>query len=108
MEDALLTRSEPQRQNMLARATQVRELAPSSLYTACPQCTVCIYNVIVHCVYACMTCTCTRYTVGPVLNAWFNYCVLRFFAYIANLMIAHVDAAAYGVLSLDQRAGSYM
>ena len=36
-------------------------------------------------------------TVGPVLNAWFNNCVLCFFAYIANLMIARVDAAVYGV-----------
>ena len=41
------------------------------------------------------------YTVGPVLNAWFNDCVLRFFAYIANSMIACGDAAAYGVLLLD-------
>ena len=40
-------------------------------------------------------------TVGPVLNAWFNDCVWRFFAYIANSMIVHVDAAAYGVLLLD-------
>ena len=31
-------------------------------------------------------------TVGPVLNAWFNDCVLHF---------AHVDAAVYGVLLLD-------
>ena len=28
-------------------------------------------------------------------------CVLRFFAYIANSMIAHVDPAVYGVLLLD-------
>ena len=41
-------------------------------------------------------------TVGPVLNAWFNNCVLRFFfAYIENSMIARVDAAMYGVLILD-------
>ena len=40
------------------------------------------------------TCTCI-YTVGPVLNAWFNNCVLCFFAHIA--MVAHVDAAEYGV-----------
>ena len=38
-------------------------------------------------------------TIGPVLNAWFNNCVLRvFFAYIAN----SIDAAARdGVLLLD-------
>ena len=40
-------------------------------------------------------------TVGLLLNVWFNYCVLRFFAYIANSMIARIDAAAYGVLLLD-------
>ena len=39
-------------------------------------------------------------TLGLVLNAWFNDCVLCFFAYIANSMIACVDAAAYGVLLL--------
>ena len=34
-------------------------------------------------------------------HAWLNNWVLRFFAYIANLMIAHVDAAVYGMLLLD-------
>ena len=29
-----------------------------------------------------------------------NDCVLRIFAYIANSMIAHIDAAAYNVLLL--------
>ena len=33
--------------------------------------------------------------VGPVLNTW------RFVAYIANSMIACVDAAVYDVLLLD-------
>ena len=41
------------------------------------------------------------YTVGLVLNARFNNCVLRFFPYIANSMIVHVDVAVYGVLLLD-------
>ena len=50
---------------------------------------VCMHDVV----YGC--------TIGPVLNAWFNDCVLRFFAYIANSMIARVDAAAYGVVLLD-------
>ena len=51
---------------------------------------VCGAGVVVHN----GTCTCI-YTVGPVLNAWFNNCVLCFFAHIA--MVAHVDAAEYGV-----------
>ena len=29
-----------------------------------------------------------EYTVGPVLIAWFNYCVLPFASEIANLLIA--------------------
>ena len=39
------------------------------------------------------------YTVGPVLNAWFNDCILRFCLH-CDSMIAFVDAATYGVLFL--------
>ena len=42
-----------------------------------------------------------QHTVGPVLNAWLNNCVLHFFAYTANSMIVRVDAAVCGVLLLD-------
>ena len=35
---------------------------------------------------------------GPVLNSGL---MIAFFAYIANSMIAHIDAAVYGVLLLD-------
>ena len=45
--------------------------------------------------------TCITVHVGPVLNAWFNNCILHFFAYIADSMIACVDAAVYGVLLID-------
>ena len=55
-----------------------------------------MYFHVMHCMY-----TVLIYTVGPVLNAWLNKCVLRvFFAYIANSMIARVDAAVCGVLLL--------
>ena len=35
-----------------------------------------------------------RYTVGPVLIAWFNYCVLSFATKIANLLIAFASYEA--------------
>ena len=38
-----------------------------------------------------------EYTVGLVLNTWLHFV---FFAYIANSMIVHTDAAVCGVLSL--------